>query len=247
MGGFNLGIKLTRTDDNFVIMAPIGGHEYKIVLSGLEMFGTKLIVSALVADLHKKLLLTRDVIMPFTRTELKPYSLPARERGVNLTRIFEGRIPKHIVIAFVDSAAFHGSRHLNPFFFQNFDVRKVQLSVSGAGVPLHPYEPDWGKGHYIREYRAFMDNVGVSRMSNHVNMVTRKMYHNGYTIFAFDLSPDKCLDFCNHSHKQGSVDLQLTFGGDEGLARGVTVLVQGSTEQVVSISHDKTALLVEDM
>jgi len=77
-------------------------------------------------------------------------------------------------------------------------------------VPSKPYTPDFNNNIYAREYREFMDNIGLST-GNHANMISPALYNNGLTLFAHDLTPDMCNGFHQHPRRTGCINIEAHF------------------------------------
>ena len=78
---------------------------------------------------------------PLTRTVIKHRNIPRGSSYVPLTDIFSGRLPNSVVIGLVETQAFSGSYHKNPYNFQNFNIRRINLMINSKSFPAIPYEP----------------------------------------------------------------------------------------------------------
>ncbi len=81
------------------------------------------------------------------------------------------------------------------------------MKANGFNVPYNePQVFDYAKGNYTQAYNTLFQGIG--EFPNDISMAD---YPRGYTIYAFNFSPD----LCNHSHfhevKTGSLSLSVKF------------------------------------
>ena len=113
--------------------------------------------------------------------------------------------------------------------------------MNGETFPSLPYRPDFREGLYSREYNDLFYNTGIAH-DNVGNLITHKQYGGGSYILAFDLSPDLCNGFHNHSQKTGNIELDMTFANP--LPDGITIIVYGSFDVEIQIDRNKSAKVV---
>ena len=114
---------------------------------------------------------------------------PALSLVCNQVNLFLGQLPKQLVIAFVDNESFRGAYDKNPFNFQNFNVNFIALYVDGVQVPSKPLHPDYANGLWVREYMQLVQTSGKAMKDQDI-LISRTKFGHGYTLYAFDLTPD---------------------------------------------------------
>ena len=72
---------------------------------------------------------------PISRVDCKVLTFPGGLGALNPDNIFLGRIPKRIVLGFVDTEAFNGSYTSNPFNFKHHNLAQVGVYVDGEQIP----------------------------------------------------------------------------------------------------------------
>ena len=72
------------------------------------------------------------------------------------------------------------------------------------------------------------------------NNISRNEYGTGYTLYAFDLSPDLSEDDHFNLMKQGGLRLVLKFA--QALAATVTVIAYGEFENVIEIDRNRNII-----
>ena len=96
---------------------------------------------------------------------MKPIALPQGLLSLDSGNVFLGVLPKRVVIALVNSEAFHGYVE-NAFNFHHYTVTQVALSVNGdTRKPIQAKFETNGDVEYIRGYETYhpSDRPGGSR------------------------------------------------------------------------------------
>ncbi|XP_050791558.1 uncharacterized protein F54H12.2-like [Gopherus flavomarginatus] len=140
---------------------------------------------------------------------------------------------------FVDNDAFSGSYTKNLFHFKHYDINFVALYVDGEQVPTKPLQPDFEAGRCMREYMNLVQTAG-KHMKDRSLLIDREEFAQGYTLFAFDLSPDQeCADHYSLI-KTGNLRAEIRFG--KALTITVNMIVYGSFDNVIEINQRRNVL-----
>jgi len=91
---------------------------------------------------------------PFTRVEVKTFTIHSDVMGESLDNIILGQLLKRIIVGFVSNKAFNGDRKLDPFNFKNHGINYFSLYVDGTQIPSRPLQPVFSKEDplYIEAY-----------------------------------------------------------------------------------------------
>ncbi|XP_070546113.1 uncharacterized protein F54H12.2-like [Ptychodera flava] len=161
----------------------------------------------------------------------------------NKDHIFLGQLPKRVVLGLVDNNAFNGSYKKNPFNFKHYDMTSLVLNVGGKQIPSKPLKMDFtragGQSFLMAYYSLF---TGTNKMGRDEGIdINRYEYDNGYTLFAFDLTPDLSADG-GHLNliKEGNLGIELQFR--QALPNTVNLLVYGELDNVIEIDRDRNIL-----
>ena len=73
------------------------------------------------------------------------------------------------------------------------------------------------------------------------NQIDRKDYGQGYTLYAFDLTPDLSSGECFNLRKNGNVRLEMQFS--EPLPETINVLVYAEYESVIEIDRNRNVIV----
>ncbi|XP_053897340.1 uncharacterized protein F54H12.2-like [Malaclemys terrapin pileata] len=170
---------------------------------------------------------------------MKVFSIPASSRVSNQENLFLGQLPNMLILGFVGNDAFSGSYAKNPFHFKHYDINFVALYVDGEQIPTKPLEPDFKAGHCVREYMNLVQMAG-KHMEDRSLLIDREEFAQGYTLFAFDLSPDQ--ECANHYSliKTENLRAEIRFG--KALRVTVNMIVFGVFDNIIEINQRRNVL-----
>ncbi|XP_069832127.1 uncharacterized protein F54H12.2-like [Dendropsophus ebraccatus] len=189
LNGLDLKIKLTRNKDTFTLMSA-EAEPFKIQILQAALYVKRVQVSPAVRIGHSQALLTSTAKYAIDRACLKVYSIPAGTRITNHENLFLGQIPKTVILGFVDNEAFSGSYQRNPLCFHHYNINHAALYLDGQQIPARPFQLNFEAELAIREYAALVHIAGKQKSDSGL-AIDREEFMNGYTFFAFDLSPDQ--------------------------------------------------------
>jgi len=116
--------------------------------------------------------------------------------------------------SFVNNKAFNNDRKLNRFNFKNYRINFFSLYVDGMQISNRPLQPNFSKDKplYVEAYHTLISETGILFL-NESNSISRNAYSNGYTLFAFDLTPDLSANCAGHWNlvKYRSLRLEVRF------------------------------------
>lgn len=237
----DLRLKFIRNEDNFSLMANVTGRA-KIKMNSLRLGVRKIRIAPEVRAMHENTLKTMPAIYPVTQSKIKTFLINTGTSSIDIPSILYGNLPRNVVIAFVDSAAFNGSGTKNPFSFKPFGCNYMNLKINGIPVTPTPLKPDFTTGDFVKEYRWFLDNCGISH-ENETNGISLEEFKSGLTFFCYDLTPDLCNSFHQHKTKTGSMDISIGFKAPT--TQSINMLVFGSYNQAILIDHDRNVSVLE--
>jgi hypothetical protein len=104
------------------------------------------------------------------------------------------------------------------------------------------YTPNFSTNFVVKEYLELFDQTGVSG-DDTGNLITPNQYMDGCTLYAFDLTPDKCNGLHTHTPKPtGSLKLQYEFR--EPNTEQINLLIFASIPSAIIIDKDKNVNVV---
>lgn len=105
---------------------------------------------------HKQALEKSNAIYPYIRTDMRTLSVANGAYGFQLEDVYQGLVPKELVIAMVTSRAYNGSYNTNAYNFKHFDITSLSVSIDGLPSPTQPLQFNFsGKGNdYMDGYMS---------------------------------------------------------------------------------------------
>ena len=219
-------IVATRESDSFLIKSAQGNEEqYKVKIEDIKIYFNRI---RLDPSLTTKIL-GKPCQYLSAQTQLKKYALPDNITSYNI-EIYNGILPRTVVIAQVQTTAVHGSYTQNPFNFQHFDISRLTLRLNGQSCPPDSFTPDFTNNLYSREYTEFLLNCGFYQ-SDRSCSISYERYKKGSTFFVFDTTFDKCNSLHVHKSSQGNLELEINWRNP--LPTPVSILVYSVFNQRV--------------
>ncbi|XP_069082632.1 uncharacterized protein F54H12.2-like [Pleurodeles waltl] len=238
VNGIDLKIKLNRNKDGFCLITG-DAEQYKLLIQSASLYVKRVNVSPSVRLAHAEALQLSNAKYPIERVSMKVYSIPVGTRLTQQQNLFLGQLPKLVIIGFVDNTAFSGVHNSNPFNFKHYGINTAALVHEGAVIPAKPYTPNFGNGNFIREYLGLVLITGKHLRDSGV-VVSREGYGAGYTLFAFDLTPD--MEDGDHYSlvKNGNLKAEIRFSA--ALTTNVNMVVFAVFDSVIQVNHARQIL-----
>ena len=232
-------IRLVRNKDAFALMSSENAAAYRIKIMDCKLFVRKAKLNASVFVAHAKTLEGANAKYPIRRVICKTFTVPRGNLDFTQENIFSGQMPTRLVIGMVDNDAFNGSYSKNPFNFKNFDLTQLKLYLDGQQNHIKPLEPNYGTNHFIAAFMSLFTGTR-KQWKDEGNDITRTDYPAGYTLYAFDLTPD----LAEHDHfnltKEGSLRVDIKFG--TALPLTINVIAYAEFENVIEIDRNRNVL-----
>lgn len=139
-----------------------------------------------------------------------------------LDNIILGQLPKRIIIGFVNNTVLNGNYASNPFIFQFFGVKYLQVFVDGVKVPDRPLHPRFDETNplIVDSLHTIFPGCGIHYLDQG-NCTDTYNYGGSYFLTAFDFTPDGSSHCASHWNlvRSGNVRLEVRF--KSALARTV--------------------------
>jgi hypothetical protein len=237
LNGVDVKIRLVRSKDAFALMAEDAAFKTKITEASLFVRKAKL--SPPVQMAHIKALEKGTAKYPIRRVELKAFSIPKGNLMANQENLFLGQLPKRIVFGMVDNSAYNGDFTKNPYNFQHYDLNFLALYADGSQIPAKPLQPNFERNKWVRSYLSLYSGTG-KLYQDEGNDIDREEYAKGYTLFAFDLTPD--LNDGSHFNlvKQGNLRLELHFA--KPLPETINVIVYAEFDNIIEVDRNRNVI-----
>ena len=241
INGVDLKLKLIRNTNALVLMGD-AAKAYKLQIQNASFFVRKVKINSGIQLKHIEKLdkQLQPAIYPIRRVMMKSVSIPIGSLSLNEENLFSGQLPKRIIIGLVDSDSFEGLYTKNPFNFKNFGLKYCSLHMDGKMIPQKPLSSDFENNLSLRNYFTLLESTGKSFGNNGID-IDRTEYEEGYSLLAFDLSPDLEDTGCYHLIRKGNIRLELKF--DKGLTSPVNVIVYSEFDSSIKIDKNRSVLM----
>ncbi len=238
-----LSIIIHRTSPKFYLQGDAAGTELMFKLSEAKLLIRYVDILDSVRHAHELALANATAKYAYNHIEFRRVPLTAFSNQFEALNIFTKRIPKKIVVTFLQNLSINGNYAYNAFNFQHLGIRDLNLTVNGS-KKIGFNEMDFGNKIYKLPYMNLFDAMNKT-YSNSGTDISFKDFGSGYTIFLFDLSPDACGNTSMHmeSSEIGTVSLSGSFRGN--LVDNYTCIVYAEFENVLNISRERNAEMVE--
>lgn len=197
--GNKLSIRLVRASDEQILMAQ-DTATYKLKIVDIFVECTRVIADVLPPP---------QEIHYFPQTEILKFPMAADTTNINLRVQAAEKMPRHLLLFFVKTHGANGSYKSNMFEFQNLHLTSLNLRTNGRSYPSEPLKPDFENGKVTREMMHMFQNMGYD-WGGKTGLIDRAKFINGYTIFPFDLSADKCDGTHIHDLPEGVIEIEAT-------------------------------------
>ncbi|XP_033639055.1 uncharacterized protein F54H12.2-like [Asterias rubens] len=191
---------------------------------------------------HMKALQKGTAKYPLKRNLCKMVSIPRGNLSLTQDHIFLGQLPTRIVVGCVSNEAFNGRYGKNPFNFQHFNVNYLTVHLDGEQIPYTPLKPNYtapGGGNYIRAYHTLFSGTDKTYQDDG-NTITREDYKGGYTLYAFDLSPDLSIGGHLNLVKHGNLRLDVHFAN--ALDQTINVIIYAEFNNILEIDQSRNVI-----
>ena len=188
---------------------------------------------------HAKALEIGNMKYPIRRAVCKTFTVSTGLLSFTQENLFSGQLPSRVVIGLVSNESFNGSYAHNPYNFHHYDLTQLKLYVDGNQGYLAPIEPEFNNGRFIMAYNSLFAGTGKLFRDEGLD-IQRVDYSRGYTLYAFDLSPDLCEDDHVNLTQTGNLRLECKFR--VALPHTVNVIAYAEFENIIELDRNKNVV-----
>lgn len=236
-----MNVKLTRSDENFVLMAKEKDTKYQIVLEEGLLYANVKKIASHVRLAHEERLLTSNARYPVRRVKMKYFTKGPNRSDISEPNLSSGLMPRRIVWGLVATDAFNGTKHKNPFNFQHFGVNHIALRKNGRELPYNGMNLDFigsAENAYIMAYFTLIHGTNLWRKNISNNIHPNRDYKNGFTLYAANLLPDQSDGASFNLQEEGSLGLEIKL--TKGTTESVTIICYMEYDSIIEIDKDRT-------
>ena len=233
--GVTIDFRFSLNSPSMYLQSYAGIHlGLRAVISDFYLSFDRIEVEPTIArHIESQLSQVHSAIYGINRGTIRTKQFGAGEIYAKWQGLYTGQLPSTIIFGMLDSTAYNGAVGTNPFNFQHFKVNSVQLKKNSTSIPASPLTPDFTKLMANRSYRHFLDAIGV-KTGNAPCLIDYAAFLGGATLFAFDLTPDKCASLHGHPKENGVLDIDFRFA--EPLEKNITIFALCNFDDQILIS-----------
>ena len=235
INGVNVRIKLERNKNSFALMS--SADNFKIHILGASLYVRKINVAPSVMIAHEKALEKGVIKMPIRRVDVKTFALSKGIQSNTIANAIIGQLPTRIILGLVSNDAYNGNISKNPFLFNHYNLSYLCILNGNQTIPARAYQPNFEKDLYARSYLSLFTDLNRYHTSPDIN-INYSEYKNGYTLFAFDLTPDMASSDNHISvNRSGNIAIDLKFSSE--LPETVNLLMYVEYRNVIEIDKSR--------
>lgn len=248
INGVRLNLKLNRSETPFCLFGLDGNDHptaqgadlwkkslFKVEITHASLELRKVAVDPSASLMHNQLLETTTAKYPIRRVSTKTYHVSGGLVEHSDPQLFTGQIPSRITVALVDHEAYNGTIKTNPFNFQHFNLKTIQLNVDGRPIPQEAITMDYADNSFMDPFLGLFVNTGQYG-SDEGNQISREDFDKGYALYCINLKPDLDAEEDHISgYRNGPVGLKLTFSA--ALPNTINVIAMAEFDNLVEIDR----------
>lgn len=234
--GVDIRLRFNRAKPAFHLMARAGSSG-KISILSMLLWVRKVKPTATVLNAINERLNSETVKFPLRRVEVKTFTIPQGTQSKITDHLFQGQMPKRIVLGFVENAAFNGDLTKNPFNFKNANVKKLDVSINGETITTRPFEPDFANDLYLRSYLSLYQGLGKFG-EDWAPDISFEEYKDGYTLWCVDFTKDQEAQLDKfHLIETGNLRIEVQFS--QNTATTLNCLVYAEFDNLLEINKQR--------
>lgn len=235
----SLEIKLTKCEDNIIIMSA-EGELVKLVLDEVSLYVRKQnLFSDKLVEIQRNHT-SLDAKYPTSMVKINTEIIPAGVKSWDLSRDFNGDIPKIIVVGMVKNTAYSGMKSQNPFNFEHFDLQYFNAKINSVPLIAQPFQFNFPKKEYTAAYWNLMQALGYAFHDDSCD-ITRNEYDNGYFLQGFNTSATLCTaGIVSDPTQRGKVNFELKFS--KNTPEAITVIMMSEYDKSFAINTANKAI-----
>lgn len=225
-----------RSSPAFYMMQAAALH-FWVKIKKAEMTLRQVTVRDEVVEVHNKSVMNPQFgpfNYPITRCRVTKHTLDAGSQEYSWTQPDTTQIPSRIVLALVKETAASGTKTENPFNFQAYGVKEVAVKYDDQKFEL---KTDFTTGNTVRAYNQMYKDTGLLALGQDCD-ITLKEFQEGYTFFAFDLTPDRAPeDGRINLVKQGKLNISYRFAAPT--AHAISAMICAFYDNNIQLNADR--------
>ena len=180
--GIEIRRRLNRSSPNFCLTGGTNAPNAKIVLETVSLHVRNVELLPVVANDLNHVIALQNMKIPIRRVEVKTFTISNGIQSKVEDHLFQGQLPKRVIIAMVTNAAFNGGYATNPFRFHHFNLSKLDVSCNGHSIHNRLFEPNFEQGLYLKSYLSLYQAVSAFGLNISFD-IAKEDYDCGYCMW----------------------------------------------------------------
>lgn len=229
-------MRFNRAKSDFYMMTAAGSTG-KVSIISILLWVRKVKPAPTVLNAINQRLNTETAKYPLRRVKVKTFTIPNGIQSKISDHLFQGQIPKRLVIGFVPNASFNGDSTKNPFNFKNYKVKKLEVSINRDTISTRPFEPDFTNNLNLRSYLSLYQGLGKFG-SDWAPDINFEEYKDRYTLWCIDFTKDQEAQLDKfHLIETGNLRIEVQFG--ENTPEAINCLVYAEFDNLLEINKQR--------
>ena len=228
--GVKMDLRFSRNSDDYCLMSNAANAAYKIKIEEMSLYVHKV---SMYSEAEQSLA-GKQRVFPIDRVMMKEFNVAQGGNMFIENALHNGRIPKQLCMAFIDTKGHTGGFKLNPFNWVHADVKKVSLLRDGQIIDGRPLSTDFANGDVTDGFWS-LSRATNTRFANAGTLIELEDYKKGgYTLWAYDLSPSQSDGQFIDPKQSGSLSLEIEFAKNLTAPLVLCVYLQFDSEIIIN-------------
>ena len=235
INGVSIRVKLEKAKSTFALLAP--DANYHLAIENASLFIRRCAISGSILVAHEKALESRLIQIPFTRIELKTYTLSSGLKSITISNAINGALPTRIILGMCSNTAYNGDITKNPFKFHHYGLNHLSITENGIQIPASAFTPSYVNNWYTRNYLSLFKDLSQTQTN-----ITYEEYKKGLCFYAFNLTQDYSGDE-GHVNITRTGDLSIHLKFDQDLTETVTLICYMELQSLIEIDKSRSVFI----
>lgn len=241
INGVDLRIIFTLEKPEFYIMSAADANTSLIEIQEATLYMNHVTINPNILVAHQAVLSRQNAVYPYKRVEVKSYTVSPGSLTMSIDNAVVGQLPNLMIVGLVENTAYSGSRKLNPYNFQHFDMSQFHLVINGVQVPSQAIDFDFSNKEApisMRGYESLFRGTNL-HLLDRPHQVRKNLFDAGFFLLAFDLTPDQSYSRqdCLHLLNQGIIRIEARFA--KAITKTLSVIVYTEYDGSIEIDRDR--------
>jgi hypothetical protein len=184
---------------------------------------------------HKQALDRGNAIFPYLRTDIKTLSVTRGEYGFTIEDVYQGMIPKELVIAMVTSKSLNGTYDSNPLNLIHCNINSLTVIIDGSPCPTEPLSLNIRNNEVLDGYNTLFR--GLDKDSKDVGCdISMHEWVHGFSVFIFNLLPGDYLPLI----RKANVRIEGRFSNP--LSENINVILLAKFPSTLEIDRERNII-----